>query len=121
MKSLIVENRKLHQRVQKLLLENQSLRKQCSENCHEDLIESLRVKYSIPTWLLSKTSYEILANKDFEGVEKYMKALSLDSRFGYAFLLDQEGIIRWQGQGFATAETLKELFETAEHLAHSSP
>ena len=54
-------------------------------------------------------------------VEKYMNALSLDSRFGYAFIVDQEGIIRWQGQGFATAETLKELFETAEHLAHSSP
>ena len=54
-------------------------------------------------------------------VEKYMNALSLDSRFGYAFILDQEGIIRWQGQGFATAETLRELFETAEQLAHSTP
>jgi len=54
-------------------------------------------------------------------VEKYMNALSLDSRFGYAFLLDQEGIIRWQGQGVATAETLRELFEAAEHLAHSTP
>jgi len=50
-----------------------------------------------------------------------MKALSLDSRFGHAFLLDQEGIIRWQGQGFATPETLRELFETAEHLGHSTP
>jgi hypothetical protein len=54
-------------------------------------------------------------------VEKYMNALNLDSRFGYAFILDQEGIIRWQGQGFATAETLRELFETAEQLAHSTP
>jgi hypothetical protein len=53
-------------------------------------------------------------------VEKYMNALSLDSRFGYAFLLDQEGIIRWQGQGFATQETRKELFETAERLADST-
>jgi len=50
-------------------------------------------------------------------VEKYMNALGLDSRFGYAFLLDQEGIIQWQGQGFSTPETLKELFETAEKLA----
>jgi len=49
-------------------------------------------------------------------VEKYMNALNLDSRFGYAFLLDQEGIIRWQGQGFATAEMLKELFDLAEKL-----
>ena len=53
-------------------------------------------------------------------VEKYMNALNLDSRFGYAFLLDREGIIRWQGNGFATQETLKELFETAERLADST-
>jgi len=50
-------------------------------------------------------------------VEKYMNELGLDSRFGYAFLLDREGIIRWQGQGFSTPQTLKELFETAEKLA----
>jgi ATPase complex subunit ATP10 len=50
-------------------------------------------------------------------VEKYIKALNLDLRMGYAFLLDREGIIRFQGQGFATPETLKELFETAEKLA----
>ena len=53
-------------------------------------------------------------------VEKYIKALSLDSQFGYAFLLDQEGIIRWQEQGFATPETLTELFETAEKLAETT-
>ena len=29
-------------------------------------------------------------------VEKYMQALDLDARYGYAFLLDREGIIRWQ-------------------------
>lgn len=49
-------------------------------------------------------------------VEKYMKALDLDARFGYAFLLDREGIIRWQGKGFSTPEALKELFEMAEKL-----
>jgi hypothetical protein len=50
-------------------------------------------------------------------VEKYIKALSLDPKYGYAFLLDREGIIRFQGQGFSTPETLKELFKTAERLA----
>ena len=50
-------------------------------------------------------------------VEKYIKALNLDPKHGYAFLLDREGIIRFQGQGFATPETLTELFETAERLA----
>ena len=50
-------------------------------------------------------------------VEKYIKALNLDLRNGYAFLLDQEGIIRWEGQGFSTPETLKALFENAERLA----
>jgi hypothetical protein len=49
-------------------------------------------------------------------VEKYIKALSLDPKYGYAFLLDREGIIRFQGQGFSTPETLKELFETTERL-----
>ena len=50
-------------------------------------------------------------------VEKYMQALDLDARYGYAFLLDREGIIRWQGKGFSTPEVLKELFEMAEKLA----
>jgi hypothetical protein len=49
-------------------------------------------------------------------VEKYMKALGLDARYGYAFLLDREGIIRWQGKGFSTPEALKELFEMAEKM-----
>jgi len=50
-------------------------------------------------------------------VEKYIKALNLDLRSGYAFLLDREGIIRWEGRGFSTPATLKELFENAERLA----
>jgi hypothetical protein len=50
-------------------------------------------------------------------VEKYMNELNLEARYGYAFLLDKEGIIRWQGQGFSTPEALKELFELAEKLA----
>ena len=49
-------------------------------------------------------------------VEKYMKALNLDSRYGYAFLLDRDGIIRWQGEGYANTETLNKLLETAETL-----
>ena len=49
-------------------------------------------------------------------VEKYMNALNLDARYGYAFLLDREGIIRWQGQGFSTSDALKELFELAEKI-----
>lgn len=50
-------------------------------------------------------------------VEKYMKELGLDARYGYAFLLDREGIIRWQDKGFSTPESLKELFAMAEKLA----
>lgn len=50
-------------------------------------------------------------------VEKYMDALHLDPRYGYAFLLDREGIIRFQGQGASTPETLKELFAMAGQLA----
>jgi hypothetical protein len=50
-------------------------------------------------------------------VEKYMNELNLEAKFGYAFLLDQKGIIRWQGQGFSNPDSLKELFELAENLA----
>ncbi len=50
-------------------------------------------------------------------VKKYIKALNLNPKYGYAFLLDREGIIRWQGRSFSTPETLKELFETAERLS----
>jgi len=49
-------------------------------------------------------------------VKKYVNELALDTRLGYAFLLDREGIIRWQGQGFATPETIQELFDAAEKL-----
>ncbi|MEI6126591.1 MAG: hypothetical protein WCQ99_08585 [Pseudomonadota bacterium] len=50
-------------------------------------------------------------------VEKYITELQLDPRYGHAFLLDRQGIIRFQGQGFAKPETLQELFATAEQLA----
>jgi hypothetical protein len=53
----------------------------------------------------------------YGNIEKYMKELNLDLRYGYAFLLDREGIIRWQGQSYSNPETLKELFEAAERLA----
>lgn len=49
-------------------------------------------------------------------VEKYIKGLNLDPKYGYAFLLDREGIIRWQGQGFSTPEMLKELLDLAQRL-----
>jgi hypothetical protein len=50
-------------------------------------------------------------------IEKYIQELKLDPRYGYAFLLDKEGIIRWQAQGFAYPDTLKNLFDLAEKLA----
>lgn len=50
-------------------------------------------------------------------VEKYLTALSLDPRSGHAFLLDRDGIIRFQAKGYATPQLLQELFATAEVLA----
>jgi hypothetical protein len=50
-------------------------------------------------------------------VEKYLTALHLDPRYGYAFLLDREGAIRFQAQGYATEQSLQELFVKAEALA----
>lgn len=49
-------------------------------------------------------------------VQSYLQALALDPRNGYAFLLDRDGIIRWQEQGFSNAATLASLFEATEAL-----
>lgn len=49
-------------------------------------------------------------------VESYMQVLNLDPRNGHAFLLDREGIIRWQNEGFSNAETLASLFAATEVL-----
>lgn len=49
-------------------------------------------------------------------VEKYLTALHLDPRYGYAFLLDREGAIRFQAQGYANKQLLKEFFDKAETL-----
>ena len=50
-------------------------------------------------------------------VEKYAEALKIDPQKGHAFLLDKEGVICWQGEGFATAELIKELSAVAEKLS----
>jgi hypothetical protein len=49
-------------------------------------------------------------------VDTYLQGLSLDKSNGYAFLLDREGIIRWQNQNFSNAETLGSLFVATEDL-----
>jgi hypothetical protein len=55
----------------------------------------------------------------YGNVDQYKQALKITDIFlGYAYLLDQEGIIRWQGQGFAKAEDIKALIETAKGLAN---
>ena len=50
-------------------------------------------------------------------VKKYAKELKIDPKKGHAFLLDKEGVIFWQGAGFATAESIKELSAVAEKLS----
>ena len=47
----------------------------------------------------------------------YQRELGLDDvTFGYAFLLDREGIIRWHSRGYATQQTIKEMIENAKNL-----
>ncbi len=50
-------------------------------------------------------------------VEYYSDALNIDPKEGHALLLDREGIIRWQDQGYATPEALETMFVLAEKLA----
>ena len=50
-------------------------------------------------------------------VEPYKQALKIQDVYsGYAFLLDRQGIIRWQGQGLAKPEDIKALLETAQRI-----
>jgi len=49
-------------------------------------------------------------------VQSYQQALGLDARSGYAFLLDREGTIRWQAQGFSSPATLVSLFQATDDL-----
>lgn len=50
-------------------------------------------------------------------VEKYISELSLDPRYGYAFLLDRNGAIRFQAYGYATPQRLQELIGLAESFS----
>ena len=55
----------------------------------------------------------------YGNVDTYKQALKIEDIYlGYAFLLDREGIIRWQGQGSAKPEDIKALIETARGLAN---
>ena len=49
-------------------------------------------------------------------VESYKKALDVDPTRGHAFLLDRDGTIRWQDQGFSDAGKLESLFAATEAL-----
>jgi len=52
-------------------------------------------------------------------VNKYCKLLSIkDKSDGYVFLLDQNGVIQWRSNGFATEEKLQELFDKIESLSN---
>jgi len=55
----------------------------------------------------------------YGNVDPYKQALKIEDIYlGYAYLLDREGIIRWQGQGLAKAEDIKALIETAQGLTN---
>ena len=53
----------------------------------------------------------------FGDVKQYSDTLNIDPGFGHVFLLDKEGIIRWQGKGFAEKDALEEMFSLATKLA----
>lgn len=72
-RSLIVEIRNLRAKNGRLERENESLRAECSQACHDALIEQMRQRFDIPKWLLTERSYEILANKDLKGIEEFMQ------------------------------------------------
>jgi hypothetical protein len=49
-------------------------------------------------------------------VQSYQQALNIDPRNGHAFLLDREGSIRWQEEGFSNEKNRASLFAATEAL-----
>ena len=49
-------------------------------------------------------------------VQSYQQALNIDPRNGHAFLLDREGGIRWQEEGFSNEKNRASLFAATEAL-----
>lgn len=50
----------------------------------------------------------------------YREALGMEDRsLAYIFLLDRDGIIRWEGKGFADSDGLALLLKTASALMHA--
>jgi hypothetical protein len=49
-------------------------------------------------------------------VQSYQQALNIDPRNGHAFLLDREGTIRWQEEGFSNEGNRASLFAATEAL-----
>jgi ATP10 protein len=49
-------------------------------------------------------------------VQSYQQALNIDPRNGHAFLLDREGTIRWQEEGFSNEKNRVSLFAATEAL-----
>ena len=57
----------------------------------------------------------------YGNVDTYKQALKIEDIYlGYAFLLDREGIICWQGQGSAKPEDIKSMIEAAKRIANKS-
>jgi hypothetical protein len=53
----------------------------------------------------------------FGDVKHYSDTLNIDPGFGHAFLLDKEGVIRWQNKGYAEKDALEDMFSLAKKLA----
>lgn len=53
----------------------------------------------------------------YGNVNKYCELLGIEDKSdGYVFLLDQNGVIQWRSNGFATEKKVRELFDMIQSL-----
>jgi len=54
----------------------------------------------------------------YGNISQYLSALQIqDLSLAYAFLLDKQGYIIWQGEGFATPQHINTMLHLAKHLS----
>jgi hypothetical protein len=90
-------------------------------------VPMIRRRYMFMSWMIDSGMRAAIPTEKhrnvvtfYGDVEPYKKALKIEDIYlGYAFLLDKQGMIRWQGQGIAKPQDSKALLETAQRLAEA--
>jgi hypothetical protein len=87
-------------------------------------IPMLALYWKLMSWMIDsgmRSGIEVKKHNNvmtyYGNINKYRRALDLDHLTrGYVFLLDPEGVIRWQGQGYSTKDALQEIRDCVNEI-----